>query len=113
MGETNFPKAGGRPTPHDYFDCSKGFSSWPIANKVIIFYNMLPNGEMDRNALHGGCDVEEGQKWSANFWLWNKPSPANQGHKSRVRTAKSIGAIGNPKRKEVLYDAGVFGKHEL
>lgn len=36
---------------------------------------MLPSGEMDDFSLHGGCDVldEQATKWSANFWLWNKP----------------------------------------
>ena len=30
---------------------------------------------MDDFSLHGGCDVldKEATKWSANFWLWNKP----------------------------------------
>ena len=43
--------------------------------KVIIFYSMLPNGDMDDYSLHGGCDVLEktATKWSANFWRWNKP----------------------------------------
>lgn len=45
---------------------------------------MLPNGELDDFSLHGGCDVlrEEETKFSANFWLWNKPhyydSPARR-----------------------------------
>ena len=45
------------------------------AGKVIIFYSMLPDGSMDDFSLHGGCDVldEQATKWSANFWLWNKP----------------------------------------
>ena len=98
--------------PRDYFDCSQGLSVFPQEGKVIIFYSMLPNGEMDEYSLHGelsthrpptpaaallapvppprdqascvtpllppppgGCDVldEEATKWSANFWLWNKP----------------------------------------
>ena len=25
--------------------------------KVIIFYSMLPNGDMNDHSLHGGCDV--------------------------------------------------------
>ena len=81
-GETNFPRAGKtglaqdvRPPVRDYFDCSKGLSVFPQEGKVIIFYSMLPNGEMDEMSLHGGCDVldEQEEKWSANFWLWNKP----------------------------------------
>ena len=56
-------------------DCSKGLSVYPQAGKVIIFYSMLPDGSMDDFSLHGGCDVldKEATKWSANFWLWNKP----------------------------------------
>lgn len=104
-GETNFPMFGGRPSPHDYFDCSQGFSSFPKADKVIIFYSMLPSGEMDYSALHGGCDVLEGQKWSANFWLWNKPIPANDGHRERRKTARLLGAVGSPGRRKVEYDA--------
>lgn len=89
-GQTNFPRAQtpeqphGGPQPMDYFDCSKGLSVFPEEGKVIIFYSMLPNGEMDDYSLHGGCDVldETETKWSANFWLWNKPyhftSPARK-----------------------------------
>ena len=80
-GQTNFPRAAtkefptGGPPVRDYFDCSKGLSVFPQEGKVIIFYSMLPNGEMDEMSLHGGCDVldQTATKWSANFWLWNKP----------------------------------------
>jgi len=112
-GETNFPRAGGLPQPHDFFDCSRGYSSWPMANKVIIFYSMLPDGSMDKNSLHGGCDVLEGQKWSANFWLWNKPQKQNQGHGERRRTASLVGAIGDPGRLEVKYAEKPPGRPEL
>ena len=75
-GETNFPRAAserwpdGAPTPRDYFDCSQGLSVYPAEGKVIIFYSMLPSGEMDELSLHGGCDVlkETETKYSANFW---------------------------------------------
>jgi len=80
-GQTNFPRAvtaewpNGGPQPRDYFDCSKGLSVYPQGGKVIIFYSMQPDGTMDDFSLHGGCDVLEktATKWSANFWLWNKP----------------------------------------
>ena len=39
--------------PRDYFDCSQGLSVFPQEGKVIIFYSMLPNGEMDEYSLHG------------------------------------------------------------
>ena len=43
----------------------------PGLYQVIIFYSMLPNGQMDDFSLHGGCDVldPDATKWSANFWL--------------------------------------------
>mmetsp|Transcript_13811 Transcript_13811/g.45114 ORF Transcript_13811/g.45114 Transcript_13811/m.45114 type:complete len:524 (+) Transcript_13811:90-1661(+) len=80
-GQTNFPRAAtpempnGGPQPMDYFDCSKGLSVYPQEGKVIIFYSMLADGRMDELSLHGGCDVldQNQTKYSANFWLWNKP----------------------------------------
>ena len=65
----------GGPQPRDYFDCSRGLSVYPRGGKVIIFYSMHPDGSMDDYSLHGGCDVLDAAatKWSANFWLWNKP----------------------------------------
>ena len=80
-GETNFPRAAserwpdGAPTPRDYFDCSQGLSVYPAEGKVIIFYSMLPSGEMDELSLHGGCDVlkETETKYSANFWCRRRP----------------------------------------
>ena len=82
-GETNFPRAAserwpdGAPTPRDYFDCSQGLSVYPAEGKVIIFYSMLPSGEMDELSLHGGCDVlkETETKYSANFWCRRRSSP--------------------------------------
>ena len=72
-------------------DCSKGLSVYPQAGKVIIFYSMLPDGSMDDFSLHGGCDVllEHETKWSANFWLWNKPN--HFGHSAaRKRFTKEL-----------------------
>lgn len=72
-GETYFPAYGGRDGPVDFEDCSLGFSVRPERRKVIIFYNMHPDGNLDPHSLHGGCRVVEGTKWSANFWIWNSP----------------------------------------
>ena len=48
---------------------------WCHVAQVIIFYSMLPDGTMDDYSLHAGCDPLDATatKWSANFWLWNKP----------------------------------------
>jgi prolyl 4-hydroxylase len=54
--------------------CDQGLLVKPEAGKVIIFYSLLANGNIDDASLHGGCPVKEGTKWAANKWLWNKPS---------------------------------------
>jgi len=72
-GETNFPRAGGKPQPHDFDDCSKGVSVTPRRGRIIIFYSLHPSGQNDPTSLHGGCEVKDGTKWSANKWIWNKP----------------------------------------
>lgn len=70
-GETVFPRAGAAPQPREFTDCTKGLKVRPEKGKVIIFYNLLPNGMMDDLSLHGGCPVEDGVKWAANKWVWN------------------------------------------
>ncbi|KAI9909852.1 hypothetical protein PsorP6_010622 [Peronosclerospora sorghi] len=71
-GHTIFPRAGGAPQPSTFTDCSRGLKVPPKKRKVIVFYNLLPNGEGDEMSLHGGCPVEEGVKYSGNKWVWNK-----------------------------------------
>ena len=44
----------------------------PERGKVILFYNLEPNGEINNYALHGSCPVGEGHvKYAANKWIWN------------------------------------------
>lgn len=40
-----------------------------LQGKVILFYNLLPSGDMDEYSLHGGCKVEEGEKWCVSLFL--------------------------------------------
>ncbi|DAZ92662.1 TPA: hypothetical protein N0F65_006471 [Lagenidium giganteum] len=72
-GHTIFPRFGGKPQPNVMNDCTKGLKVPPKKRKVVVFYSMLPNGELDPMSLHGGCPVEEGVKYSGNKWVWNKP----------------------------------------
>lgn len=46
----------------------KGLRVKPRKNKVIVFYSMLPNGDLDERSLHQGCPVRSGTKLAANFW---------------------------------------------
>jgi prolyl 4-hydroxylase len=73
-GHTNFPRAGGLSRPSGN-DCTQGVLVKPVKGKVIVFFNMLPDGSLDELSLHAGCNVESDDvKWSANKWLWNKPT---------------------------------------
>ena len=73
-GHTNFPRSGGKPRPSGN-TCEQGLLVKPVKGKVIVFFNMLPDGELDDFSLHAGCNVESNDvKWSANKWLWNKPT---------------------------------------
>lgn len=76
-GETNFPRFNGAPPPRDTKSCNAGLNVKPKKGKVIIFHNMLPDGSLDPLSLHAGCSVTEGEKWSANKWIWNKPYSTN------------------------------------
>ena len=82
-GETGFPKAGGYSGHLDHelairtCDYARGGNPAGLKvkaekGKVIIFYNLLPNGNVDQHSMHAGCPVEKGQKWAANKWVWNK-----------------------------------------
>eukprot|EP00930_Biecheleria_cincta_P028914 TRINITY_DN20126_c0_g2_i1.p1 TRINITY_DN20126_c0_g2~~TRINITY_DN20126_c0_g2_i1.p1 ORF type:complete len:510 (-),score=75.06 TRINITY_DN20126_c0_g2_i1:116-1624(-) len=77
-GETIFPRAYGLPTPQSMASCEKGLKVRPEVGTVIFWYSLRPNGNSDPNGLHAACPVEEGQKWSANYWVWNKPRSGNE-----------------------------------
>lgn len=73
-GETIFPMYNGASTPQNFDDCSVGLKVKPERGKVIIFYSLLPNGNVDPTSLHGACPVlKDGIKWAANKWIWNAP----------------------------------------
>ena len=72
----------------DYSNCEQGIQVKPEKNKVIIFYSLHPDGTMDHNSLHGACPVKKGNKWSANFWLWNKAFRAAEVHPAKMKIAQ-------------------------
>jgi len=78
-GETIFPRAYGLPQPQNMYGCEQGLKVKPVKGSVIFWYSLHPNGNTDPNGLHGACPVEEGHKFSANYWVWNKPRVPNPG----------------------------------
>lgn len=63
-GETSFPKAqaGGS---------HAGIKVKPVKGSSVIFYNLLPDGNGDDLALHAALPVSRGEKWLANYWIWD------------------------------------------
>ena len=61
-GETAFPKGGAD---------GKGFKVRPVKGNAVLFYNLLEDGNGDDLALHAALPVFAGEKWLANFWVWD------------------------------------------
>ena len=60
-GETAFPKGGS----------GGGIKVRPVKGTAVIFYNLLEDGNGDDLALHAALPVTRGEKWLANFWIWD------------------------------------------
>lgn len=63
-GETTFPRAV-QTTRHD------GLVVTPQRGKALLFYHVLPDGNMDDLSQHGSNPVIRGEKWVANLWVWD------------------------------------------
>jgi prolyl 4-hydroxylase len=63
-GETTFPRSI-QSTNHE------GLTVTPKIGKAVLFYNMLPDGNVDDLSQHGSKAVEKGEKWIANLWVWD------------------------------------------
>ena len=63
-GQTNFPRAI-NPSQHD------GLTVTPSKGKAVLFYNMLPDGNVDDLSQHQALPVTQGEKWLANLWIWD------------------------------------------
>lgn len=42
-----------------------------VPGNGILFYSMLPDGNLDVDSLHCGTEVLRGSKWIANLWIWD------------------------------------------
>ena len=38
---------------------------------AVLFYNLLEDGNGDDLAVHAALPVYQGEKWLANFWVWD------------------------------------------
>jgi prolyl 4-hydroxylase len=60
-GETAFPKGAD----------GAGFKVSPRKGSAVLFYNLLEDGNGDDLALHAALPIHHGEKWLANFWVWD------------------------------------------
>lgn len=43
----------------------------PEKGKAVLFYNMLPDGNLDERSFHSARPVVSGEKWLTNLWVWS------------------------------------------
>eukprot|EP00474_Spongospora_subterranea_P010109 CRZ10567.1 hypothetical protein [Spongospora subterranea] len=80
--------------------CRSKFSVRPQRGSIVMFYNQLAEGGIDRNAFHGGCPVISGEKIAANVIAWN--GPTNLAPDEQVEEMMARQAF----RADGLYDDG-------
>jgi hypothetical protein len=49
----------------------------PDIGDAVLFYNLLPNGKLDNNAIHAGDPVISGEKWVITKWIRQRPYENN------------------------------------
>ena len=63
-GNATFPRA----ITAEFHD---GVSIEPQSGKAILFYNVLPDGNVDELSIHATDTVERGVLYLANLWFWD------------------------------------------
>eukprot|EP00545_Synedropsis_sp_CCMP1620_P002730 CAMPEP_0119007566 /NCGR_PEP_ID=MMETSP1176-20130426/3095_1 /TAXON_ID=265551 /ORGANISM="Synedropsis recta cf, Strain CCMP1620" /LENGTH=485 /DNA_ID=CAMNT_0006959743 /DNA_START=52 /DNA_END=1512 /DNA_ORIENTATION=- len=43
----------------------------PEVGKAVLFYSLLPDGNMDELSQHAAQPVSDGEKWLINLWTWD------------------------------------------
>ena len=80
-GETVFKREGlgGESRPiDDWRNCDDGvgLKYKPRKGDAVLFWDVLPDGKLDPQSLHGGCPVKNGTKYAMAKWIRNKGSNA-------------------------------------
>mmetsp|Transcript_4347 Transcript_4347/g.9407 ORF Transcript_4347/g.9407 Transcript_4347/m.9407 type:complete len:530 (-) Transcript_4347:256-1845(-) len=63
-GQTSFPRYVNGKSFHELM-------VKPEAGKAILFYDQLPDGNMDDFSQHSAKPVIRGEKWLINLWIWD------------------------------------------
>jgi len=64
-GETSFPRWMNAETNAE-------LKVTPESGKAVLFYSLLPDGNMDDLSQHAAKPVIDGEKWLINLWTWDK-----------------------------------------
>jgi len=59
------------PDDNAFSDRPRGLKIRPKVGTAVMFYSMLPDGNLDELSLHAGQPVQRGEKWIANVFLWD------------------------------------------
>lgn len=63
-GETEFPRWVNAET-------KDGLAVTPQRRKAALFYNQLPDGNMDELSQHAALPIKSGEKFLINLWVWD------------------------------------------
>jgi len=63
-GETSFPRWVNGKSFHE-------LKVKPEVGKAILFYDQLPDGNMDDFSQHAAKPILKGEKWLINLWIWD------------------------------------------
>ena len=54
--------------------CAQGHvAAKPKKGDALLFFSLLPDGETDNAAMHTGCPVIDGVKWTGTIWIHTNP----------------------------------------
>jgi len=67
-GKTAFPRAKRGPE-------EEPLVLHPGRGSAVLFYNLLEDGNADIDSMHAALPVTKGEKWLANFWIWDPVKP--------------------------------------
>eukprot|EP00164_Ancoracysta_twista_P004057 GFYU01005444.1.p2 GENE.GFYU01005444.1~~GFYU01005444.1.p2 ORF type:complete len:410 (-),score=124.92 GFYU01005444.1:61-1290(-) len=75
-GETLFPRALDKSNAHNDKSCTNnGLKVAPKKGRVVLFYNLDAKNHMEGAGdvlnYHAACPVVKGEKWAANYWIYN------------------------------------------
>lgn len=77
-GCTSFPRAYGR----------KGLTVCLNVGDAVLFYSLLPDGNIDADSVHSGDVVHKGVKWVGNLWVSDDPAEDEREAREAMRAVE-------------------------